>query len=429
VIRSRRTNAPGPITAPEAFLSQQAQKTHLTRSSPQGAQRTQIVSGGRTHLAHARESHAGDPVDQSRRRHRRVVVKINGKEATADARGPAATSDADKLQLQVDLREDPRLQPGKPNVIEVVAYNAEGYLRSRGHRVLYTPPEQEAQPPTQVWAIIFGISKYAGDALKLRYAAKDAEDVAKAIGIAGGRLFGQERTHIALLTTSPDAKFPRTRANLVREFEAVARRAKSGDAVSYETSRCRQGLLTYSLLFGTRGAALQESQFVDVLRLFGFARDLVPQLAQGIGGIQKPVIASPKGGNSFDIGQLATQDKAQIPFQAAQPVVLPTSLHNEDGYRDALGLAKSVDEGLRDASARGGPSALVFVDAEGVPDACQLFGQYRIQNKQVTVNINLFKGETKVGSFSVTGDTSDLDTVAKRIVEETQRRLPAPSGG
>ena len=62
----------------------------------------------------------------------RVVVLVNGKELTADARPRGADADAAKLDLQLDLSSDPRLVPGQKNRVEVVAYNAEGYLSSRG---------------------------------------------------------------------------------------------------------------------------------------------------------------------------------------------------------------------------------------------------------------------------------------------------------
>ena len=65
----------------------------------------------------------------------------------------------------------------------------------------------------------------------------------------------------------------------------------ASDAVSYEASRYGQGLLTYSLLLGMRGAALREESYVDVGRLFAYATDEVPSLARGIGGVQRPLLA------------------------------------------------------------------------------------------------------------------------------------------
>ena len=46
----------------------------------------------------------------------------------------------------------------------------------------------------------------------------------------------------------------------------------AADAVSYEASRYGQGLLTYSLLQGMKGAALKEDQYVDVSKLFEVCR-------------------------------------------------------------------------------------------------------------------------------------------------------------
>ena len=467
-----------------------------------------------------------------------VVVKINGKELTADARGGGARPDAGKMELDVGLGNDPRLKPGEQNVIEVSAFNSEGYLRSRGERVFYTPPGKKVQNQVNMWAIVVGVSKYANDAMKLRYAAKDAEDFAKALDVAGGRLFGVDCIHVALLTTDAQSAYLPTRANLEREFDSVAKKAKSGDIlvvylaghgvnyggpdgdfyyltceaataelndpeirrqtaisseemtewikkirttdkqvvildtcaaaklgekfaekrevpssqirslqrvkdrtgihvlsgcaadeVSYEASQYGQGLLTYSLLFGMQGAALRENQYVDVLRLFGFTQDQVPQLAQGIGGIQKPVLFSPEGG-SFDIGRLTTeQDKAEIPLQTKRPVMLRTNFQEEEGYRDTLGLAKYADERLMEESVRGPKTSPVFIDAEEFPDACQLFGRYKMDGKKVIVNVNLFKGRTKMASFSVSGDVTHLDLVAKQITEETLREFASLRNG
>src|SRR5205823_6461103 len=118
----------------------------------------------------------------------RVVVLINGKEQTADAR-PRGGADAntDNLRLQLDLANDPRVEPGKENRVEVIAYNAEGYLSSRGLQRVFTAPGKAAVEAPHLWAIIVGVSKYRGEAINLRYAAKDAEDFAHGLRIAARR--------------------------------------------------------------------------------------------------------------------------------------------------------------------------------------------------------------------------------------------------
>ena len=159
----------------------------------------------------------------------RVIVKINGKERTADARAPDTKADAKQLVLQVDLASDPRLVPGKKNTVEVLAYNGDGSLVSRGLvREVDGPGAEVVETPT-VHAVIVGVSKYSGDRLNLRYAAKDAEDFATALRLASGRLFGTDKVQVTLLTGSEAQSRP-SRANLIRALEEL-KATKPGDLV------------------------------------------------------------------------------------------------------------------------------------------------------------------------------------------------------
>ncbi len=159
----------------------------------------------------------------------RVVVRINGKELTADARPRGADPNADKLRLEVDLAHDPRLKPGENNVIEVEAFNAEGYLRSRGLQRIFKPEGKAQAVPPELWAVVVGVSHYPGGAIDLRYAAKDAEYFAKALQVAAGRLFSADKVHLQLLTTkTKEGSGQPTRENLVQALEAT-RNAKPTD--------------------------------------------------------------------------------------------------------------------------------------------------------------------------------------------------------
>ena len=110
----------------------------------------------------------------------------------------------------------------------------------------------------------------------------------------------------------------------------------AADAVSYEASRYGQGVLTYSLLLGMRGAKLREGEYVDVVELFGFAADKVPELARDIGGVQRPLIASPRG-SSFDIGRLTAADREKVPLQMIKPVVLRVASRKRSACATAWG--------------------------------------------------------------------------------------------
>src|SRR5206468_1979291 len=126
----------------------------------------------------------------------------------------------------------------------------------------------------------------------------------------------------------------------VRALERVKDRAGlhilagcAADAVSYEATCYGQGLLTYSLLLGMKGARLREDDLVDVLDLFGFAVDRVPELARNIGGVQRPLIASPRGA-SFYIGQVTAEDREKIRLQKERPLVLRAGFREAGRVRD-----------------------------------------------------------------------------------------------
>jgi len=197
----------------------------------------------------------------------------------------------------------------------------------------------------------------------------------------------------------------------------------AADAVSYEASRYAQGLLTYSLLLGMRGAALRENGFVDVSKWFDYATDEVPELAKDIGGIQRPSIAIPLGGSSFDIGQIGDEDKARIPLASVRPLFLQCNFQDEVRPIDHLKLMAHVNDALREASAREHNATLVYVEASELPDAYLLAGRYRVEDGNVNARVSVFKGEEEAGSFTVEGNTSNLVQLAARIVAEAESRI------
>ena len=149
----------------------------------------------------------------------RVVVKINGKEVEADARGPAPDPDAKTMEIIIkDVDKDVRVKPGE-NEVEVVAYNAEEYLSSRGFGIAFQDSRPSEAP--SLYAVVAGVSDYEGTALDLVFAAKDALDFGNALDRAGERLF-TGRTRVMKL---PNAK----RGEIVEALETVAKDANSSD--------------------------------------------------------------------------------------------------------------------------------------------------------------------------------------------------------
>ncbi|MBL7128351.1 MAG: caspase family protein, partial [Ignavibacteria bacterium] len=458
----------------------------------------------------------------------KVVVLINGKEITGDAREPSFDPNAESLTIDnIEIKNHLYIKPGKENVITVKAFNSEGNLSSRGVDLIYEAPGISEEQSAELWAIVIGISDYEGDKIDLKYASKDAEDFSNALRIGSERLFGEERTHIKLLTTtqSDNTELP-TKENIVKAFEMLnsakpedilivylsghgvstgsddnedyyylTREARTGDlkdpvirkmtsvsineltelikkipalkqvlildvcgsgrlvdkltekkdipssqirafermkdriglniltgcaadAVSYEATRFAQGLLTYSILMGIKGAALREGEYIDVQKLFQYSADQVPKLAEDIGGIQQPRIF---GGESFDIGRILSEDKVNIPLSSAKPLILQTRFQDANKFIDHLGLEKKVNDLFREVSTKGKDASVVFVDAGEFPDAYLLVGQYKIEDNTVNVNVKLFKQGNEEGSFTVEGDISDINGLVKTILINTEK--------
>jgi hypothetical protein len=470
-----------------------------------------------------------------------VQIFVNGRELLADARGPALDPDAGNASLTVDL-SGAVILPGQKNRVRIVTWNKEGYLSSRGLDVDWEAPGRKEAERIELHGIVVGVSGYAAEGLKLRFAAKDAADMARALELGGKRLLGADRTRITLLCDDGPAGTPLpSRANLEKAFVA-ARQARptdvlvvylaghgvamqekgqefycyltqeartanreafadsavrrqyavtsaeltewfkqipalkqvlvldtcaagaaankliehrdvsadqiraidrlrdrtgfhvlmgcASDRVSYEASQYSQGLVTYALLQGMRGARLRDGEYVDVMDLFQYAADQVPQLARNVGSIQKPLVFAPRG-RSFDIGRLKAEDKKLIPLAQVRPLLLRPALQNADEnvLEDDLGLTSRLRrrlQELEDAPVRGAASAAVYVDADEMPGAVRPNGRYTITGKTVRVRVLLRRDAQTVASIQVEGTREALDGLANRLAAAIEAKLKTP---
>ncbi len=143
----------------------------------------------------------------------RVRVLVNGKEVDA----PSAPVDG---RIALDLSNAP-IRAGELNTLEATVWNSAGDLASRGTTVTWLAPGEKPTALPDLYAIVVGISEYASDDLRLRFAAADAAAVATAVERGATRLLGRERVHVTLLTsdgaTRPD------KAQIRAAFEGAAR--------------------------------------------------------------------------------------------------------------------------------------------------------------------------------------------------------------
>jgi len=194
----------------------------------------------------------------------------------------------------------------------------------------------------------------------------------------------------------------------------------AADAVSYEANSYAEGLLTYALLEGMKGAGLKNDVDVDVVKLFEYAADRVPDLAHGIGGIQKPLPLEPAGTTSFAIGELNRDDRSRILLAVPMPVILAPRFMNTVELLDSLSLEAAVSAKLRDEtdSRHCGTSCapVVFVQADEMSGAIRPSGAYTVADGQVTVRLGLARDGKPLTSTIVQGSASDIGALATKIV-------------
>ena len=196
----------------------------------------------------------------------------------------------------------------------------------------------------------------------------------------------------------------------------------AADKLSYEASQYGQGLLTYSLLQGMSGLALTEDKRVDVMTLFQYSRDKVPGLAEGIRGVQTPVLAFPVNGSSFDIGFVDAS--VRITVAEVKPVFIRNVFLEEEFFDDILGLADVLENYFREITAKGAQAEIIFVDLKAYANAYSIKGLYHVAGEKIILRGRLFKDGQPIGEpFELTGQKDNLPALVEALVDKVSDML------
>lgn len=197
----------------------------------------------------------------------------------------------------------------------------------------------------------------------------------------------------------------------------------ASDKLSYEASEYGQGLLTYAILQGMLGVATrkdaQGKDIVDVMKLFQYARDQVPELAASVNGIQTPMLGFPGQGASFDIGILDESAKANIPIGNKKPVMIRSTFLNKTTFKDDLHLSDKLEAAFRKTSANGADANLIYVDVNSYPDAYSLAGIYDTSGDSITIELRLFHGDKEPVVLQVPA-AADAEELVDLILGEVE---------
>lgn len=201
----------------------------------------------------------------------------------------------------------------------------------------------------------------------------------------------------------------------------------AADRVSYEAGEYGQGLLTYALLEGMA----KSERFIEVPGIFEAVERRVPELAKGIGGIQKPQVASPKG-SSIQIGEMQADGRAKIHLPSRKVRILAPAFQDRDKARDTLHLTEKVKLRLANTSTADATTAprgakSLYVGEGELPGAIAPSGNYTLAGDTATVRVVLTRDDKEVADFTVTAPTDPekcADAVAKAILEACEKITP-----
>jgi len=183
----------------------------------------------------------------------------------------------------------------------------------------------------------------------------------------------------------------------------------AADAVSYESSVFGQGVLTYAILEGMRGAALQVEGEIDVQTVMTYARERVPELARDIGAIQEPQCLFASGG-SFPVGILTENDRESIPLSNPKPVLVKAMILSSETIRDDLGLSSSINKRLTERSG----DHFIFLPVDQYPGGGRITGLYSVHNDAIELRLVWTKSGREIQqNFSAKSVESLMESIGK----------------
>jgi WD40 repeat protein len=188
---------------------------------------------------------------------------------------------------------------------------------------------------------------------------------------------------------------------------------------SFETAELGQGLLTYTILLGMKGAAKDDNESgddrtLDVLSLLSYATNNVPDFAKGIvEKTQQPVLIIPKTSTSFPIG--IVNDQVNIPIPPKKSIIVHSVFMEKQHFGDPIGLSTQLDEVIKDNTKPGIGQNKIFLNVKNYPDAYSIKGLYSIEGDNITVEWKLFNGVRSKGPFVTKGLKTEPESLSMKI--------------
>ncbi len=160
-----------------------------------------------------------------------VQLLVNGIEVKTFAASQLKKKD-NAYELIISKEElNEFLVAGQENTITLKALTADNAVTSRGLIIKDDKSKDKAAPPN-LYAVMIGVSDYKGEELDLKYAAKDAKDIATALGHSARKLLntdGKEHVYIYNLTTSRERDQLPEKNAIKKTLEEIGKKATAND--------------------------------------------------------------------------------------------------------------------------------------------------------------------------------------------------------
>jgi len=134
--------------------------------------------------------------------------------------------------LSVSQKEvEPFFLSGNENIVTVKARTRAGTMSSRGAQIINYEQKNNAENPN-IYIVSIGVSAYKGDKLKLKYASKDAIDLASALKASAKKLLntdGKEHVSSIVFHTELGGKRWPNKDAIKRTMDSIALVAKADD--------------------------------------------------------------------------------------------------------------------------------------------------------------------------------------------------------
>jgi WD40 repeat protein len=162
-----------------------------------------------------------------------VIIMINDKEVIEDLT-QVVTVDKSRpeLSLTYSLDGHPYLKEDDLNKVTVKAYNKVGDLVSRPKNVFIIPEKDKSDKKSKLYALFAGVSDYKGTELDLKFAAKDARDMAEALRLSALKNIVYDDVDIHVLTTDNEDPLLRpNKKNIINTLDYFSKNASANDVL------------------------------------------------------------------------------------------------------------------------------------------------------------------------------------------------------